>query len=221
MRTIIAIACLGLLMWVEPAGAQKTYTLSVSHHRTIELSDDEVKRILAAASNMLKDAECDVTFKLQGPVKPFASVHTPKIIKTKAHRDAVHRENSDIKVVEAIHYCRGSLGKDFNGCAWPPQAGGRPVSIIVVRPENTRGFSHILWAHEFGHRTGLRHRNDPLALMTCGPGKDQAKVSRDECGCLLRGPERRCRRSDPDPSCKSRCDHRPNRPDPDPSCPLP
>ena len=32
MRTIIAIACLGLLLWVEPAGAQKTYSLTVSRH---------------------------------------------------------------------------------------------------------------------------------------------------------------------------------------------
>jgi hypothetical protein len=54
MRTIIAIACLGLLLWVEPAGAQKTYSLTVSRHPDVALSAADVDKILADASKMLQ-----------------------------------------------------------------------------------------------------------------------------------------------------------------------
>jgi hypothetical protein len=54
MRTIIAIACLGLLLWVEPASAQKTYSLTVSRHPDVALSAADVDKILADASKMLQ-----------------------------------------------------------------------------------------------------------------------------------------------------------------------
>ena len=54
MRTIIASVCLGLLMWAEPASAQSTYSLTVSHHKDIALSEDDVDKILASASKVLQ-----------------------------------------------------------------------------------------------------------------------------------------------------------------------
>ena len=54
MRTTIASVCLGLLMWTQSASAQSTYSLTVSHHKDIALSEDEVDKILADASKVLQ-----------------------------------------------------------------------------------------------------------------------------------------------------------------------
>jgi hypothetical protein len=206
MRAIVAIVCLGLLMWVEPAGAQTTHSLAVSHHRNTELSNDDIDTILGDASKVLQkeaghvdtpnDVACNVTLQRRGAVRTFASRSTPAKINEQADRDAVHRENADIKVVEVINFCKGH--GPVAGCTWPPEA----HSMIIVRPGRTlpRVFQHLVWAHEFGHRTGLRHRSDPLALMTICPlspqAANQVQVSRDECNCFLSGPGS-CRRQEP------------------------
>lgn len=212
MRTIMAIVCLGLMMWAGPASAQKTYSLSVSHHPSIRLSDEEVDNILAAASKMLKkpghtdtpdNVACDVTFKRRGPVKPFASPNAKAEITTEAERDAVHREDSDVKVVKKIEFCRPNMGDTFDGCAWPPRSGRRPISIIVIHKANEE-LNSILWAHEIGHRKGLWHRSERRSLMTvCDLAADQVRVTRSECKCLLR--KGRCSTPEPkDISCELR-----------------
>jgi hypothetical protein len=198
MQTIIAIVCLGLLMWVEPAGAQSTRSLTVSHHRDIPLSEDQVDEILAKASEILQKNSCNVTFRRSGPVRPFASSTTPATIETAADRDAVHREDSDVKVVKAIKYCRDEhdRGQDHDGCAWDPPRPGRPPqhrSMIAVHRQDTR-LAGLVWAHEFGHRTGLWHRSEADALMTICPLDldrliPQEKVNRRECNCFVGGPD--------------------------------
>jgi hypothetical protein len=203
MQTIIAIVCLGLLMWAEPASAQSSaqssYSLKVSRHRNVvALSEHEVDSILHDASKILQNSSCNVTLKRNGPIDTFGSHNTPKIIKTKAQRDAVHSVDADVKIVEEIRFCRPNLGNRFDGCAWPPRAGSR--SIIVVR-HPAEPFPSILWPHEFGHRMGLRHRSDPLALMTgCKFDGRQVQVRQDECHCFLSGPGS-CRRHDPPRQC--------------------
>jgi hypothetical protein len=78
----------------------------------------------------------------------------------------------------------------FRGCGYPPKY----RSIIVVRPsKQTDGpgefAEHILWAHEFGHLTGLGHTKDKQSLMRCGGVTETSvRVSRRECGCLMKGP---------------------------------
>jgi Matrixin len=197
MPIIIAIACLGLLIWVEPAGAQTTHLLSVSHHRDITLSEDDVDKILAKASEVLEKNSCNATFKRKGSIRTFASSSTPATIETSDDRDAVHSENSDVKVVKAIKFCRDNRdkGSDHAGCAWdPPRQGQRPQhrSMIVIPQPNTR-LAGMVWAHEFGHRTGLWHRSEADALMTICPLDldrvvHQDKVNRIECNCFLGGP---------------------------------
>jgi hypothetical protein len=207
MRTMIAIACLGLLLWVEPASAQKTYSLTISRHPDVALSAADVDKILADATKMLQktsaptsspdNVACNVSFKRNGPVTTFASRNAPKIIKTEADRDAVHSEKADVKVVEKIRFCRDDPA-DFAGCAWPPKDGSR--SIIVVRDPPAPAPA-VLWAHELGHRMGLRHRGERLALMSiCDLSRGQVQVNQKECKCFLDGPGSCTPRTEPPPA---------------------
>lgn len=206
IRTIIAILSLVLLVPVDEANAQSRYSVSVSQHASLEpLSKRQVREILKDASRTLKkdsasngdaDRACNVTFILKGPVRTFGSADTPKIIMDEQQRDAVHRVDSDVagvdfhvKVVEEIQFCRPDLdGLSFNGCAFPIDR----RSIIVIRPR--RGFPDgVLWAHEFGHLTGLGHRHSKCALMTsCDVATlesvTRVRVNKQECSCLRGGP---------------------------------
>jgi len=214
MPIIMAIVSFALLIWIEPASAQKssaqrTYPVSVSVHSELpELTEQEVKKILADASKVLQkdpghedwddDVACNVTFTLQGPVRTFSS---PDKQVFDLDVEDVHRVHADVaagadfhvKVVERIMFCRGTQG-NFRGCSFPPQF----RSIIVVHPQKhaddvgQRIYSvpdHVLWAHEFGHLTGLGHRKSKRALMKCGGITDvSVRVNRRECRCLLAGP---------------------------------
>jgi hypothetical protein len=114
--TIAAMACLTLLAGLEPAIAQATYSLSVSRHPSVQLTEDKVDRILADASRMLQkksgykdrpdDVACNVTLKRDGAVHTFASSNTPAVITNESERDAVHKEN---RVLSA------RVGKQFQG----------------------------------------------------------------------------------------------------------
>lgn len=221
MRIIMAALSLPLLMWTEPASAQKTYSVNVSVHRDVpELTVDQVQKILADASKLLQkdpshpekepdDVKCNVTFTLKGSVSTFGSEETPHLV-GEDQIDAVHRvrpgvdADFHVKVVSRImNFCRFK-DRVFNGCAFPPNF----RSIIAVHPERhidrNRNViplgkfpDHRLWAHEFGHLTGLGHRNDERALMTPCPLDEQfskyprdaqVQVTRDECSCLQWGP---------------------------------
>jgi hypothetical protein len=214
MHFIMALLSLALLMSTEPASAQKTYSVVVSRHSGVPpLSDQQVKGILADASKLLKknpghqDTEdnvaCDVTFTLKEPVHTFDSpgkkVWWPDEIEPVHHVNS-HLDVDDgfhVKVVEATGYCRGRYGTT-RGCAYPPDL----RSIIVVHPKMHEGVSaHVVWAHEFGHLTGLPHRNparaeraphgrerinDDRPLMKCGGVTNlSVRVNRYECGCML------------------------------------
>ena len=51
MQIVLAALSLALLMWVEAASAQSTYSMSVSRHSSVpSLSEAEVREILASAS---------------------------------------------------------------------------------------------------------------------------------------------------------------------------
>jgi hypothetical protein len=219
MQIIMAVLSLALLMWAETASAQKTYSASVSVHHTLpELTADQVKKILTDASKLLQkdprhsetddDVKCNVTFTLKGAVGTFGAEDTPAIV-GRSDLDAVHRVRSGadgdfhVKVVNKIlNFCRFPGSAGFNGCAFPPNF----RSIIVVHPKmhiDRLGRplatfpDHRLWAHEFGHLTGLGHRDDLRALMTSCPLDEQfselpddaqVQVTRDECSCLQWGP---------------------------------
>jgi len=215
MRMIMAILSSALLLLVDEACAQSTYSVSISRHASLKepLGAKEIRNILKDASTMLQknsesngdaDVGCNVTFSLKGPIRTFGSASTPTDIVDEQHRDAVHKIDSNvagvdfhIKIVKEIPFCRPGLQGPFDGCSFPIHF----RSIIVVDPSehkdslptNVKYPDHLLWAHEFGHLTGLPHRHSKVALMTSCPvvkllSASRVQVDKEECNCLLGGP---------------------------------
>jgi hypothetical protein len=171
-----------------------------------------------------------VKFTLKGTIGTFGRPNTPTAnIPEKVdanHIVAVHSVEAGVdsdfhvKVVEEIkpHCVPGKDDdKGFHGCSFPHNF----RSIVVVHPnKHTLAFDdgsvelaaaafpnqkfpdHLLWAHEFGHLTGLEHRNDSDdpnsdALMHerdvfkyVNDGTlNKVQVSKAECDCFLSGPK--------------------------------
>lgn len=206
MQIILALVCLSLLMWVEPASAQRS--LTVGRHASLsirEISDERIDDILIEASKVLR--RCHVALQRKGPIGTFTSPNPEAIVgknykegdtnserEAALERDAVHRENFDVKIVKAINFCR--VGGGQAGCSWDPLPGeDKPQrkSMIVATEVTMMGITVVLriaaaggaWAHEFGHRMGLPHRPQKNALMyACGIGR---QISNRECRCFRRG----------------------------------
>ncbi len=215
MHIIIAVLALALLVWVEPASAQAKHTASVNRHHAVppathtvsvsvhkdlseSLSAQQVKAILADASQALKTNPgyaCPVTFKLKGKVRKFGSASRPVEIQNDAQKNAVHRvdfhrpTDFHIKVVRTINSCIPNVSGGFAGCAWETKY----RSIIVVHPSLLPHLPHhIVWAHEYGHLAGLSHLTTPApnALMSgCTLTPANLQVTRKECRCLRLGPK--------------------------------
>jgi hypothetical protein len=124
---------------------------------------------------------CGVSFKRIGPIKFFAP-GTPDAIADETQLEKVHAEPADVKVVSSISFCKEK--GTFIGCAWRRNG---PKTVIVT--QKVLFVRHILWAHEFGHTTGLQHRADAGAMMTpCGLTLDKVELNQDECNCFRAGP---------------------------------
>jgi hypothetical protein len=185
MRKIIAIIWMILPWWGGPAAAQAEHLLKIHVHKDVPaLTKAQVDQILQQASKVLQNAACNVTFKLDGAIEKFTT-SAPKDINTADDLEAVHREPADVKVINSINYCIGQSGS-FIGCSWRPE-GVLPKTMIVIR--RALLVRPILWAHEFGHTTGLPHRvDDEMALMSpCDLQLFNIHVTPDECECFRRG----------------------------------
>ncbi|MGY0833815.1 hypothetical protein [Azospirillum argentinense] len=178
----------GLVLESSMAVAQATHALTIRRHSSLSLSDTDADSILRGASRVLQDDDdfapgtddvsCNVNLVRSGSVGLFATT-APAIIGTPADWDAVNAEASFVKVVTSISFC-GKAGI-YAGCAMQP---GR--SMVVVRGGN---FRDIVWAHEFGHTTGLPHRSGQFPLMTDRPlAGDQKRVTPAECNSFIKGP---------------------------------
>ena len=212
MKNIILIVCLGLVAWIRPATAEQDhalYSLKVSIHKDVRpLTREQVEEILERASSLLQkkseetnatdNVPCDVTFKLDGPIGTFET-SAPKDINDADDLEAVQREPADVKVVDKINFCMGRHDS-FIGCSWRPE-GRLPKTMIIARSVVV-DLRHFLWAHEFGHTTGLQHRvDDPMALMTpCDMELSNGHISKNECSCFLKG-QGGCPISEQSPAC--------------------
>jgi hypothetical protein len=217
MHNLIAIVCLVLLILLDTASAQRanperiTYLLTISHHPDIKnLSAEAVDKILIEASNVLKT--CNVAFKRKGVLRAFGSDKPTDVIKplnkigNEDDRDIVHGEQFDVKIVQFIGFCRESASGGYRGCAWDPSPGGsepQKRSMIIKRAifnQRQALLGGVIFAHEFGHRTGLWHRDGENVLMSpCVLEPDDVQIDPGhECDCFRKGPGG-CSKPEPNP----------------------
>jgi len=187
MKTILTIVFAGLLIWPAPAGS-KTYSLTVSVHKDVaDLTRNEAKAILKRASRIMRTAQCNVRFTLDGDIGRF-DVPDTKQITTEAQRDAVHNVKANVKIVDKIGFCFAE--GVFRGCGFPTEQPPGPPGISIILTRNEASLANR-WAHEVGHRMGLSHRQgrDKKPLMTaCAVEPQSVKLNRNECKCFLEGP---------------------------------
>src|SRR5262245_56235580 len=188
---------------------------------------------------------CNVKFTLKGDIGTFPHPGAPDLpnVVDPGNKDMFQAVDSDVagvdfhvKVVEDIQKADDDIkplctsdntrAKAFQGCAFPHHF----RSLIVVHPKRHKTSNHtlltdlhppltfpdyLLWAHEFGHLTGLNHRqNPPDPREPCGPTAHQdscalmrnrdmglfaqdnntvdalsrVQISKAECDCFLSGP---------------------------------
>lgn len=197
MRRCNGVLLLSLLLWIEPATAQDVtvHPLKVSVHEAINSPSiqNTVEGILKEASRLLqtqdddKDVSCNVELKLDGQVTTFgSSPAVPADIKDAKSLEAVHQVPADVKIVRSITFCVGEPQGVF-GCSWRPK--GLRKTMIVTLVGTGSGMEGVLWAHEFGHTTGLMHRKDRdgLALMTPEIEAFHRDVTKKECRQFIAG----------------------------------
>jgi hypothetical protein len=166
-----------------------TQFVTIRRHSSLSMSNAQADKILRDASVVLQvdddfavgtgDIACDVTLSRVQDVRNFAT-SAPASVNSSADYVAVSAEDSFVKVVDTITFCGGRFGT-FAGCTTTP---GRNMVV-----EETGANRDIVWAHEFGHATGLQHRNAPKALMTSVPlASDQRYVNQTECDSFKAGP---------------------------------
>jgi len=193
-----------------------TFKISAAPSLLPKLNPKKIDKVLAAASRLLTTRNrCPVTFKLDypNPIMPLPE-GTPTQIGSEDQLEAVHRVTAcgstancyDVKIVERISFCK-TAKPGYVGCAWRHPGYGRKT-VIMTYTASTAGIRHIAWAHEFGHTTGLQHRDDSSgALMTqCAMDGRTVQVTPDECNCFRAGPGNNlaeCSKPDPNLTCSS------------------
>jgi hypothetical protein len=193
MRSIIVVICLGLLLCVEPVGAQTVQQLTVSVHKELGLGPIATKKMVKAAlegaSFLLQVTNnCPVRFELKGTIKTFDG--PPVDIDDKTELEEVHNVDADVKIVRTITFCK--TDGNYYGCAWRPEAHEHEKTVIIALRKSGRGtlrLRRIVLAHEFGHTRGLPHRTgQPNALMSPSLSNRTLRINADpECKCFGRG----------------------------------
>jgi len=216
MQTVIVIVCVALLLWIKPASAED-YSLKVRVHKDLQVLTsmsmqqltEKVDSILREASMRLKamdEGNCNVTLKRDGRIETFESA--PNIIRNPNDLEAVHRVPGHVKIVDAILSCIGQTPDNgFVGCSFRPNPRLRKTMIVNGGLEENERPN--IWAHEFGHTTGLHHRkvsdpNDSALMTPCAIKSFSSNLTRRECRCLRAGPNNglgACNRPDTQPMC--------------------
>ena len=151
-----------------------THGLRVSRaDGTGDRTEAQADAIIAKMGSILQESDgpddvpCDVGFVRDGVIDSFRRI--PNVILSENQFIAA-ADRSDVVVVERINWC-GTPKSNVAGCTW---LGVSMVQRSARDPGN-------VWAHEFGHLKGLRHRSVRGALMNESVSSDSRQVSQEEC----------------------------------------
>lgn len=154
------------------------------------LSNSEAREILRRASLQLqrkdsaRDTSTRIEFALKGDRVRTLPRSLPRTIKTRRELERVLNSREGIKVVQQINYCT-KPNSDAIGCG---NVGSETVRIVVARTSSLK--EPQLWAHEFGHNSGLEHeKGSPSNLMYRRIGsRGNREVTPAQARAILRGP---------------------------------
>jgi len=173
-----------------PNPTRRIVNVQVHRHRSVALTDDDARRILAEMGTVLQradqsnDVATAVEFRLNGSVAVLPA-NIAGVVQTAEQMDAVF-SLPGIKVLRGIDWC-GGPGGSIIGCA---PVGSPRVNEAVVRFTTADLQEGILWAHEYGHNAGRSHRTDDVnAIMFPSIGGTHRVVNNAESLAYLSGPQ--------------------------------
>ncbi len=120
----------------------------------------KMARLRMGKADYAGDVACCATLARSGAAKTFGAAGDglDAIDTDPELRSVLNNNVARVKVVRQINYC-GSSGTNIIGCAWTPGNG-----MALVRMSDL-GSEAVLWAHEYGHNTGLSHATDTKRIM--------------------------------------------------------
>ncbi|TQV88037.1 hypothetical protein [Aliikangiella coralliicola] len=164
---------------IKQIAPMKNKYLSIQRHSNApSFSNSQADTILAAATELLTtqdgsdDIACPTRMKRSGSVTTFTT--GDGTIDSKAEMNALQ---NGINLVKAINFC-SKLAPNIVGCASTP---GTKMAVIRYT-SNQEG---MLWAHEYGHNTGLSHRSGSNNLMDNYVGTSKRRINQAECNSFL------------------------------------
>ena len=175
-QLVIGAAANGLpVTFAKPPGVIQK--VSISRHKSVGFLDTMAAKILWDASNLLRyddgknDIVCSVILEPDGDIAVFEDLNGD--IGTEQHLNEILALPGHVKIIENVDYC-GKFNTSLIGCAYTPG-----TSIVVEASVNEPA---ILWAHEFGHNQGLRHRDNlKQNIMNSTVRRGGNKINKKEC----------------------------------------
>lgn len=160
-----------------------TLHLSVLRHRTVYFSETDADSILSEATTLVQEKDtkhddaCSVVFARGGKIDTFSA--PPATIASRRDYEKVINLPGEVKIVRSILWCGGKADATILGCA--PTPGRSFVAIDMGLYLD----SAILWAHEYLHNSGRRHRSGPNLLMNPHHSSTNRVINGDECAALI------------------------------------
>jgi hypothetical protein len=165
------------------AASAPRFLITVGQHNAIPtpISDTEVDKILDSLSSLFahENPACRASFVRDGPISKFDNKKYPFAINSETDFNKFKADPPSLKIVGEINWCSG-LGIGIIGCSSTP---GPAWTVVRYTPV----IEHLLWAHEFGHTTGLIHRDVPNALMRPTLYESDTEINGDECTHIQAG----------------------------------